>query len=97
MSSSDSGLCRRRTCSDRGMAVREMDSMCKQELKMEELANKKQYTELLVGTSCVNLSQRVVESVKYEGWGDYSESDGQPAGILHHDRHSGCRGAGHGV
>lgn len=73
MSSSDSGLCRRRTCSDRGMAVREMDSMCKQELKMEELANKKQYTELLVGTSCVNLSQRVVESVKYEGWGDYSE------------------------
>lgn len=40
---------------------------------MEELANKKQYTELLVGTSRVNLSQRIVESVKYEGWGDYSE------------------------
>lgn len=41
---------------------------------MEELANKKQNTELLVGTSCVNISQRVVESVKYEEWGDFSES-----------------------
>lgn len=40
---------------------------------MEELANKKQYTELLVGTSCVNLSRRVVEEVKYEGWGACSE------------------------
>ena len=32
-----------------------------------------QDTELLIGTSRVNLTQGVVEAVKYTGWGDFTE------------------------
>lgn len=37
-----------------------------------EYESEKQNTEILLGTSRVNLSQRIVESVKYSGWGDYT-------------------------
>lgn len=40
---------------------------------MDELTNKKIHTEQIVGTSRVNLTRGIVESVKYEGWGDYTE------------------------
>lgn len=41
---------------------------------MEGFVNKRSYTEELVGTSRVNLSKCIVESVKYEGLGDYTEA-----------------------
>ncbi len=40
---------------------------------MGKVAKKRKYTERLVGTSRVNISQRVVESAKYERFGDYTE------------------------
>lgn len=41
---------------------------------MEGFVDKRSYTEELVGTSRVNLSKCIVESVKYEGLGDYTET-----------------------
>lgn len=38
-----------------------------------EMQNEKQNTELLIASSRVNLSQRIVESAKYLGKGDYTE------------------------
>lgn len=40
---------------------------------IEEYGNVKEITEQAVGTSRVNLTQGIVESVKYDGWGDYTE------------------------
>ena len=38
-----------------------------------EKQSKKQNTELFIGSSRVNLSQRMVESAKFSGKGDYTE------------------------
>lgn len=42
-------------------------------MMIDEYDYDKQNTELLICTSRVNLTQRIVESAKYSGWGDYTE------------------------